>query len=126
TKVLQGPGKDEITLQAGGDVLLGRKKSRPSKADGHAGLSTLAAKTAKQLKKSGRDTVAVRLDTSLFTGPRTNDAWADDSVKNGFVAPIAPLMVDTGKVRPDGRTRAKDPAMRAAELFSSRLRHDGI
>lgn len=127
TSVLQGPGKGEITLRAGGDVMLGRGKSKPAATVGHAGLATLARKTAAALKKSGTSSVAVRLDTTLFSGPSTNRRWAQHSIQNGQVAPIEPLMVDTGEEKP-GRIipRSTDPAMSAATVFASKLAADGI
>lgn len=127
TKVLSGPGKDDVTVLAGGDVMLGRGKSRPSAVMGHAGLATLAHKTAAALKKKGRRSVAVHLDTSLFSGPAKNPLWAQHSVRNGQVAPIEPLMVDTGMVKAGQKVpRASDPAMKATAIFADELEDDGI
>nr|WP_244954256.1 D-alanyl-D-alanine carboxypeptidase/D-alanyl-D-alanine-endopeptidase [Spelaeicoccus albus] len=127
TTVRSGPGKDDVTVQAGGDVLLGRGKSKPSSTTGHAGLGTLADKTAAALKKKGRRTVAVHLDTSVFAGPARNPLWAQHSVQGGQVAPIEPLMVDAGRVK-DGQNipRASDPAMAATTIFAKKLEADGI
>jgi len=117
-----------IFLVGGGDMLLAAGHGDGGAVNGRAGLADLAAATASALKASGRLTVAVRLDDTLFTESVAGD-WAPTDVSDGYVAPIMPLAVDAGAVkdRPGHYPlRAKDPAMTAANTFVKALQAQGI
>ncbi len=127
TTVVTGTTPGRLVLVGGGDVLLGRGESNPDLVDGHAGLSTLAAETAAQLKAQGVDRVTLGLDDSLFTGPDRAPGWDSTDVGDGFVAPIHPLMVDVGKLGPAHYAqRSSDPALAAAKIFAGLLSKKGI
>jgi serine-type D-Ala-D-Ala carboxypeptidase/endopeptidase (penicillin-binding protein 4) len=125
TTVVSGGIDGEIVLVGGGDVLLGAGDSDPASVVGRAGLTELAARTAAALSAMGRDTVSLRLDDSLFSGPAINPSWSDDDVSDGFVAPVMALEVNEGRV---GRSfsRQEDPALATAETFLARLEEQGI
>ncbi|MFD0482130.1 D-alanyl-D-alanine carboxypeptidase/D-alanyl-D-alanine-endopeptidase [Kineococcus sp. GCM10028916] len=127
TTVVDGATPDEVVLLAGGDVLLGAGAGNPDAVDGHAGLDDLAAATATKLLAAGRTAVAVRLDDSAFSGPTTSPGWGSGDVAAGFVAPIAPLAVDEGRLAA-GETapRDPDPALAAARTFAAALAAHGV
>ncbi|WGW11004.1 D-alanyl-D-alanine carboxypeptidase/D-alanyl-D-alanine-endopeptidase [Saxibacter everestensis] len=127
TRVVAGPGSDEITVVGGGDMLLGRGDSDSAAVNGRAGLASLAKATADALREAGTTEVAVRLDDTLYSGKDVSDEWAANDVANGEVAPISPLMVDSGKEKPGQRTpRASAPADFAAGIFVEQLKKNGI
>lgn len=122
TKVVAGATPDEVVIVGGGDALLGKGVNDPRAVVGHAGLATLAKRTAASLRADGQAVVAVRLDDSIFTGPRVSPRWDSTDVAQGFVAPIAPIAINAGSI---GRgvypRRAPDPAMSAATTFAQLL-----
>jgi D-alanyl-D-alanine carboxypeptidase len=140
TKVVTGaPGAagTSIVLVGGGDPTLaagqppGRDYPRP------ATLVRLAARTARALRKRGRDSVTVGYDTSLFSGPGMAPGWKLSYVKTGNVTPISSLEVDQGRLTPagapedaddpsNGRARTLTPAPDAARDFAGFLAADGI
>jgi D-alanyl-D-alanine carboxypeptidase/D-alanyl-D-alanine-endopeptidase (penicillin-binding protein 4) len=126
TRVLAGSAPEEIVLQGGGDVLLGRG-SGSTAVNGRAGLADLAERTARRLRADGRRDVVVRLDDRLFAGPTLPPGAGQDDVAAGFIAPAAAIAVDAGRVR-RGRDapRSADPALAAARRFVELLRDRGI
>lgn len=126
TTARQGSG-DEVVLVGGGDMMLAAGAGDPDAVNGRAGLADLAAQVATQLRLSGRETVTVRLDDTLFTGPATAPGWSPSDLSNGFVAPVAPLAVDVAKMSAgEYPPRYADPAMHAAQQFAARLTELGI
>lgn len=125
TTVVTGATDDEIVLVGGGDVLLGRGVSRVGEVVGHGGLTTLARRTAAALRAAGTTTVAVRLDDTIFTGPRVSPRWAGTDVADGYVAPISPVAIEAGTVGGKAGTgypkRSPDPGMSAAKAFAALL-----
>ncbi len=127
TTVVRGTSDDEVVLVAGGDVLLSAGAGDPAAVAGRAGLADLAATTAEALRAAGRTTVAVRLDDGLFSGPAVSPAWAAGDVTAGYVAPIAPIAVDEGRLVPGREApRAADPALGAARAFAAALEAQGV
>lgn len=68
TTVVGSPGSDQITLVAGGDVLLAAGESDPDAVNGRAGLDDLAAQTAAALQAQNHPSVRVYLDDSILGG----------------------------------------------------------
>jgi D-alanyl-D-alanine carboxypeptidase/D-alanyl-D-alanine-endopeptidase (penicillin-binding protein 4) len=122
TRVVTGATADEIVLVGGGDALLGKGLNDPDAVVGHAGLTTLAKRTAASLRAAGQTTVAVRLDDSIFSGPRISPRWASTDVAQGYVAPIAPIAIKAGSIGEGAYPRrSPDPAMSAASTFADLL-----
>lgn len=126
TTVRQGPG-DQVVLVGGGDMMLAAGAGDPDAVNGRAGLADLAAQVATQLTLSGRDTVSLALDDTLFSGPALSPGWSASDVTNGFVAPVAPVAVDVAKISAgEYPPRRTDPAMHAATELAARLGELGI
>ncbi|MGO3204559.1 MAG: D-alanyl-D-alanine carboxypeptidase, partial [Brevibacterium aurantiacum] len=69
------PATSTVTLQGGGDSLLGARESQPGAVNGHAGLATLAQQTAESLKSQNVAEVALDLDTSRYSGKDFSPGW---------------------------------------------------
>lgn len=128
TTVVAGEQPGHVTLVAGGDTLLTPGTGDPHAVNGRAGVQDLADRTADSLrgqKVSGR--VEVDLDTSLFTGPAINPAWAPEDIAAGEIAPVAPLAFFSHRVPDEGRdpgergARPRDAAADVARVFRERL-----
>jgi D-alanyl-D-alanine carboxypeptidase/D-alanyl-D-alanine-endopeptidase (penicillin-binding protein 4) len=63
----------------------------------------------------------VLVDESLYSGERLGPGWKDTYVTEGAVAPVGPLMVDGGRVRPDRRRRHLAPALVAGKALAALL-----
>lgn len=126
TRVIQGPG-DLIVLVGGGDMMLAAGAGDAEAVNGRAGLADLAAQVALQLRLSGRDTVTLAVDDTLFTGPALAPGWDPADVNIGYVAPVSPLAVDIAKMSAgEYPPRYPDPAMNTAGEFAGRLAEVGI
>lgn len=127
TTVVAGAAANEIVLVGGGDMMLAAGAGDPSAVVGHAGMADLAAQVAKDLQLRGTTSVRLRVDDTLFSGPRVAPGWTASEVNVGYVAPVAPLAVNIAKVR-DGEyvPRVSDPALSAATIFAKRLAEAGI
>jgi D-alanyl-D-alanine carboxypeptidase/D-alanyl-D-alanine-endopeptidase (penicillin-binding protein 4) len=80
----------------------------------------------KALRSKGVSTVAVEVDDSLFTGPRTAPGWPSTYVSTGVVSPVSALSADSGKVSAESRVRSADPAIAAGRWFARRLEAAGL
>ncbi len=139
TRVLVGEG-DQIVLTGGGDALL-QSVPNPLEPD-WASLSELTEKTVAALKESGRNSVTVAVDDTLFAGPSWHPTWLPGY--RSVVPPVSALVVDQGRPKlpetppaRNGRQSAKpkpstprglpaDPAIQAGEVFATQLRAAGI
>lgn len=122
TVVSEGPGR--IVLVGGGDPFLDTKKPKKAEYAHHANLTDLAARTASALKKSGKTTVSLGFDDSLFSGPAASPHWPGTYVSQNIVTPVSALWVDQG-VAANG-LRSRTPARSAAEVFADLLGKKGI
>lgn len=112
-------GSGRIVLVGGGDPLLTNKVSKSIyKA---ASLQQLARQTAAALKASGRTSVSLGYDASLFSGPMWNSKWK--SKWKPYEARVAALEIDSGKV---GWRAATNPPKTAASAFAKWLRKYGV
>ena len=136
TKVETGATAADIVLVGGGDPTLAAGTPPATDYPQPATLLQLAARTAQALRASGRHSVHLGYDTSLYTGPGLAASWAPDYVSTGNVSVITPLEADQGRLTARGapedideadlRPRAADPAAQAAAVFARYLRADGI
>ncbi|MCQ9162569.1 D-alanyl-D-alanine carboxypeptidase/D-alanyl-D-alanine-endopeptidase [Arthrobacter sp. STN4] len=128
TSVVAGDEPNVIILRAGGDSMLSEGRSDPTAVMGHAGLATLAAKTAAALAAGGvKGPVTLRIDDHLFTGPALNPAWDPGDVNAGEIAPVYPMALYAGRTSAgaDG-PRPQDSALAVAVAFSAALKDAGV
>ncbi|HTY71678.1 MAG TPA: D-alanyl-D-alanine carboxypeptidase/D-alanyl-D-alanine-endopeptidase [Actinomycetes bacterium] len=130
TQVVAAPGSDHLVLVGGGDATLASTAAAAAAAgtgsERPASMDQLARATAQALKASGRRSVQLRYDASMFGGPRTSPTWPATYVTSGVVSPVTALSVDEGRTSPGGRSRSLDPPAAAAGVFAVALRHQGI
>jgi len=135
TRVAESPGG--IVLVGGGDPTLAVNRFPSADYPQPATLAALARATARALKASGRRSVALGYDTSLYTGPAMAPGWSYSDIRSGNVTPIVSLEVDQGRLTTAGAPedwdnagnftpRTTDPAGMAADAFAALLRDDGI
>lgn len=114
TRVVAGASPGEVVLVGGGDTTLaGPEVAR--RYPGPARLTDLADDVRTSL--AGAPLTRVLVDESLYSGERTGPGWSDSYVSQGAVAPVSPLMVDGGRVRPDRVARHTDPALAAGRAL---------
>lgn len=113
-------GGGRLILVGGGDPLLTDKTSG-STAYRPASLQKLAAATAAALKASGRTTIALGYDSSLFSGPTFSPFWK--KTWKPTEAKVTALEINAGK---DGWKAQADPPRFAASAFAARLKKAGI
>lgn len=131
TSVVSGSAAGEIVLVGAGDATLTRLEAAAAELPAGqsarpASLAELARVTARALKAAGVTTVTVRVDDTLFRGPRTATGWPSSYVATGVVSPVMALSADGGKVSADSRVRDADPALAAGAWFARRLAKAGI
>jgi len=137
TKVVRGSTQDSIILVGGGDPTLAVHPFPAGQYPRPATLAGLAARTARALKATGRSTVSLGYDATLYTGPGLAPGWPAAYVSTGNVTPISALEVDQGRLTASGapededdpynlRARTSDPAGMAAAAFAALLTADGI
>ncbi|MFJ8112795.1 D-alanyl-D-alanine carboxypeptidase/D-alanyl-D-alanine-endopeptidase [Streptomyces sp. NPDC096132] len=120
TRAALEPDTRELVLVGGGDPTLTARKD----AQGWASLRTLAASTAKALKKRGITDVTLSYDTTLFAGSRIHPIGV-----NPNLAPVTALSADEGRIDDSTSgpaTRVSDPAVDATGKFAEFLKADGI
>ena len=133
TTVVRGDQPRKLVLVAGGDTLLAPGEGRADAVNGHAGLGTLAERTAQALRQDDPDAAAsgqwaVELDTDLFAGPELNPAWEGEDVAAGEITRVAPVALYSHRVpTADGADpgsrgeRPQDPAAAVAREFARQL-----
>ena len=115
----------QIFLVGGGDPQLTTQPVAPA-VNADASLSRLARLTAQALTDEGIDSVKLRFDATLFSGPAVQPFWKPDFLEIGVVAPISALSVDDGRLNPLASPRSPDPAFTAAQDFGRLLTARGI
>ena len=126
TKVVAGTNSMQVVLVGGGDPLLGRAPVPGDVYPDRADLETLAEATAKSLQRLGRDSIRIRYDDSLFTGPAASRDWSPSYIPDNVVSPISALWVDEGRERTGLASRSDDPAAAAAQVFADALAKEKI
>ncbi|MEV0843585.1 D-alanyl-D-alanine carboxypeptidase/D-alanyl-D-alanine-endopeptidase [Actinocatenispora sera] len=116
TSVVAGSKPGEVVLVGGGDPTLA--------TNGHSIYPEAARldKLADQVKKAlhGVKPTRVLVDSSLFGGPGTGPGWDGDIVSGGDAAPIRPVMLNGGRVDPNGATavRTTEPDLDAGRKLA--------
>lgn len=118
TRVVAGGTPGEVVLVGGGDPTLASPEAVPDYPR-PAQLADLAAGTRAALGETAVTRVVV--DESLYSGDRLGPGWRPTYVTQGAVAPVGPLMVDGGRVRPDRLQRAAEPGLAAGAALAALL-----
>lgn len=126
TSVTTGPTTKQIVLVGGGDPFLSRAPADEAVYPPRADLQTLADATAKALRDRGRDSIRLRYDDSLFTGPAVSPDWPASYITDNVVSPITALWVDEGRENPGLAKRTSDPSLFAAQVFARALESNDI
>lgn len=126
TKVVSGSSDGRIVLVAGGDTMLNPGKGDADAVSGHAGLADLAAKVATSLKKQGRTSVELDVDTSYAPGPLTAKHWDAEEVATGYAARIAQLGLSTQRATDPATPTTSDPVGSTQEALVKALKAKGI
>lgn len=124
TKVVDGPGKGQITLVAGGDMLLAPGRGSPSAVAGRAGLADLADIVAERLTAEKRRTVRLGVDLSFAAGPPTAPTWDGPYVATGVSAAVT--MLGLAPQASTKRPGPADPPAAVTTRFAELLRERGI
>lgn len=117
-----------LYLVGGGDPTVLRSASSyvPSSYPPRATLAALATQTAKMLGPNAH--VSLRLDASLWTGPRLAAGWKPSYISEGDLTPPSALEVDEGRTNPANpdAPRTTHPVAQAGEVFAALLRRAGV
>ncbi|MCC3266212.1 D-alanyl-D-alanine carboxypeptidase/D-alanyl-D-alanine endopeptidase [Arthrobacter gengyunqii] len=124
TSVYAGNTPETVVLAGGGDVLLGSGEAEEDAVVGHAGLQTLAERTAAAL--AGREvsgTVSILVDDTLFTGEALSPAWNEEDIEVGEAAAVYPLAINSAWAVEGQQSgaRVEDAALTAGEAFAAAL-----
>ncbi|MBD5786710.1 D-alanyl-D-alanine carboxypeptidase/D-alanyl-D-alanine-endopeptidase [Cellulosimicrobium terreum] len=120
-------GQDTLFLVGGGDMMLAAGTGDPGSINGRAGLADLAAQVADDLRLTGRTTVSLRVDDTIFSGDAVSPSVFPGNVTAGYVAPVAALAVDIARLEDEEYApRSQDPAMAAAQTFVEALADEGV
>lgn len=124
TRVVAGSG-NQIVLVAGGDTTLNPGKGDPSSVNGYAGLGDLATQVATALKKKGRTSVVIAVNTAYAPGPLTVPSWDPAYLGMGYTARIAMLGLSTQRAKA-GIPAVADPVKATTAAFAKNLTAQGI
>ncbi len=120
-------GESQVVLVGGGDMMLAAGAGDPEAVNGHAGLGDLADQVAARILVSGRTSVTLGLDDTIFTGPAVAPSVRPSDAEAGYVAPVAALAIDVARLTDDEYARrAEDPALAAAQEFARQLEARGL
>lgn len=125
TTAVQGEDANSVVLVAGGDTLLAPGAGDPEAVIGRAGIGDLAAAAAQRMAPEADPArpIEVRADTSIFTGPELNPAWADGDVESQEIGPVSPLAFDSHRL-PGTEDIDPDPAASVTEAFAAALEEE--
>lgn len=117
---------DQLVLVAGGDTLLAPGKGDPDQIVGHAGVADLADQVAASLRRQGRSTVTLGLDTTSYApGPDAVPGWEPGFLAQGFTARIAQLGLSTQRSNPP-EPAAADPNKSVQAELVKQLKARGV
>jgi D-alanyl-D-alanine carboxypeptidase/D-alanyl-D-alanine-endopeptidase (penicillin-binding protein 4) len=125
TKVVTGARTGSIVLVGGGDIRLSSGTGSDTAIYGHAGLATLAAETASELKLAGTQQVSLGFDDSIFSGPAVSSRWMKSDRATGQIGPITALGL-AAKATSARAPAPSDPSLVTARVFAAALVQQGI
>lgn len=114
-----------VVLTAGGDMMLGSDENQPRQVRGHAGIGTLARKTAKALKAQNRTAITLDLDLSYAPGPGLPEGWSNQDLQAGYVGKVTMIGMERN-LATSSTASISDPSEAAWNAFSAQLRSQGI
>lgn len=117
TTVTWDPTTSVLTIVGAGDPTLASVAAEGSS------LGELADEVAAQVDPG--TSIALRYDTSLFTGPAIAPGWDSSYPAMGVAAPVSALVVDRARI-PGSDAREPDPALAAATMFAGMLGERGL
>ncbi|MFV2145121.1 D-alanyl-D-alanine carboxypeptidase/D-alanyl-D-alanine-endopeptidase [Isoptericola sp. G70] len=118
---------NRLVLVGGGDMMLAAGQGDPAAVNGRAGLGELADQVVAKISLTGTDAVTLAVDDTLFTGPAIAPTVRASDAEDGYVAPVAALAVDVGRLTDDKYApREEDPALAAAKTFADALAERGV
>ncbi|MBB3037792.1 D-alanyl-D-alanine carboxypeptidase/D-alanyl-D-alanine endopeptidase [Hoyosella altamirensis] len=123
TLVVAGDEPGVAVLIGTGDVTLsGQPDGAATYYGGAARLDDLVA----QLRDSDTEISRVLVDTDAYTGARLAPGWNGESVGEGYIAPMEPVMLDGGRIEPlePESPRWEEPAIAAGRTLAERLGAD--
>ncbi|MFF3228736.1 D-alanyl-D-alanine carboxypeptidase/D-alanyl-D-alanine-endopeptidase [Nocardia suismassiliense] len=119
TKVVAGTAPNELVLVGGGDPTLTAEPEGKGYYPNGPRLSDLVS----QIKSSGRAVDTILVDTSAYTGPSMAQGWDPIDIGDGSIAPIDPVMIDGGRLRPlvEYSPRTATPGLDAGRRLATDL-----
>ncbi|WP_438388103.1 D-alanyl-D-alanine carboxypeptidase/D-alanyl-D-alanine endopeptidase [Actinopolyspora saharensis] len=121
TKVVRGQDPGSVVLVGGGDPTLSAlPEGRSSVYPDAARLDELVRKIR---SSTSGEIDSVKVDVSRYSGPTLAEDWDQGDVRNGYIAPVRPVMLDGGREDPTDihSPRSEHPALDAARELASRL-----
>lgn len=130
TTALYDPGRNEVAILAGGDMMLAADaghQGRIAQANGWAGLGDLADQVVAALADQGVTSVKVVYDDSAYPGPAIPAAWPAYVVPMGYGAPVTGLGINIARTTDEFYApRWPNPSANVGEEFALRLLERGI
>lgn len=123
TRVVRGETPGQIVLVGGGDpTMTAQPAGQPGFYPGAARLDDLVA----QVRNSGVVVDSVVVDNGAYAGPALAQGWFPADVGAGYIAPMEPVMLDGGRLRPleDESPRSATPALDTGRLLAAALGAD--
>ena len=112
-----------VVLKGGGDpTLSAAPKGEATWYRDAARISDLAD----QVRRSGIEVTAVRVDISAYSGPTMAPGWDPADIDGGDIAPMESVMLDGGRTQPVSveSTRSTTPALDAGRALAVALEAD--
>lgn len=123
TRVVEGDVPGQVVLVAAGDPTL---SAQPPGQDVYYPGGPRIADLAEQIRRSGATVDTVLVDVGIYHGDPLAPGWMPDDVGDGYIAPIEPVMLDGGRLRPleDESPRSATPALDAGRALAVALGAD--
>ena len=123
TWVLAGTQPGAVVLKGGGDPTL---SAAPKGQDTWYRDAARISDLADQVRRSGIEVTAVRVDVSTYSGPNMAPGWDPADIDGGDIAPMESVMLDGGRTQPVSveSRRSTTPALDAGRALAIALKVD--